>query len=74
MVSANGVRKKIPQLDDSKATHWGDVPAKILEQSIDMYLVELTIIINWYFQSECFPKELKMTVVIPIFKKEGQFR
>ena len=74
MVSANGVRKKIPQLDDSKATHWGDAPAKILEQSIDMYLVELTIIVNWYSQSECFPKELKMTVVIPIFKKEGQFR
>ena len=74
MDTTDGVRKKYPQLDNSKAIQCGDIPAKILEQSIDMYLVELINIVNSHFQNGYFPEKLKTTVVIPIFKKEGQFR
>ena len=53
------VKKEIPNLGDSKATHCGDIPAKILKECIGIYLVELTNIINSSFQNKCFPEELQ---------------
>ena len=64
------MRKKIYNLDDPKVTQCGDIPAKILRESIDIYLVELTNIINSSFQNGCFLEELKMAEVLTIFKKK----
>ena len=64
------VRKEILDLYDTKTTQCGDIAAKILKDSIDSYLVELTNIINSSFENECFREELKMTEGFPIFKKK----
>ena len=45
------------------------IPATILKESIDIYLVELTNI-NSSSQNECFPGQLKMAEIFPIFKKK----
>ena len=47
------------------------MPAKILNESIDICLVELTNIINSFFQYECFPEKLKITEVFAIFERKG---
>ena len=40
------VKKEILNLSSKKATRKGDIPAKILKNSINSYLSELTILIN----------------------------
>ena len=47
-----------------------DILTKILKGNIDIYLVQLTNIINSFFQSGCFPEELNMAEVLPIFKNK----
>ena len=61
------VRKEILNSDESKATQCGDIPAKILKESIDISLVELTNIINLSSQNGFFSEELKMAEVFPVF-------
>ena len=48
----------------------GDILTKILKGNIDIYLVQLTNVINSFFQSGCFPEELKMAEVLLIFKNK----
>ena len=50
--------------------HCGDILTKILEGNINIDLVQLTNIISSFFQSGCFPEELKMAEVLPIFKNK----
>lgn len=64
-VKTDEMKTEIFSLDDSEATQWGDIPAKILKESIKIYLVELTGIIKSSFRKGYF----KMTEVFPIFKK-----
>ena len=68
--TADEVRTEILNLDDAKATPCGDIPTKILKESIYIYLAELTNIIHPSFHKGCFPEELKMAEVFPIFKKK----
>ena len=62
------MRREIFNLDDSKATQCGKIRAKILKESIDIYLVELKDIINFSFWNGYFPEELKMAEFFIIFK------
>ena len=71
LVTRDEVKREIFNLVDSKAIQCGDIPAKILKESIDIYLNELIpTIINSSFQNGYFPEELKMAEVFPIFKKK----
>ena len=54
-----------------KDTRKGDVPAKILKNSINAYLSGLTILINNCLKKGVFPDELKLADVTPIFQKEN---
>ena len=45
-VSKLGVKKEILNLSSKKATRKGGIPAKILKNSINAYLSELTVLIN----------------------------
>ena len=47
----------------------GDIPADILKVTLDMHLSLITKIINLSFEHACFPDDLKLTEVSPIFKK-----
>ena len=63
------VREIILNLDGSKATPVGDIPSDILKSTVDIHLSFITKIINVSFENACFPDELKLSEVRPIFKK-----
>ena len=71
-VSELDVKKEILNLSSKKATRKGDVPAKILKNSINAYLSELTILINNRLKEGVFPDDLKVAHITPIFKKEDK--
>ena len=47
----------------------GDIPADMLKFTLDIHLWLIANIINLSFENECFPDDLKLTEVSPIFKK-----
>ena len=47
----------------------GYIPAAMLKFTVDIHLPFLTKIINYSFENGCFPDELKLAEVSPIFKK-----
>ena len=55
-------------LSSKKATRKGDIPAKILKNSINVYLSIL--INNCLMMKGVFPNDLKLVDITPIFKKE----
>ena len=48
-VTESEVRKEILNLSSKKATKNDDIPAKILKKSVDIYLKEITFLINACF-------------------------
>ena len=64
------IKKEILNLSPKKATRQGDIPAKILKNSINIYLSELTVLINNCLKKGIFPDGLKIADITPIFKKE----
>ena len=68
-VSQNDVKNVIKNLCNNKENLTGSIPANILKLSLESYLPKLTKIINDCFQNGCFPDELKLAEVIPIYKK-----
>ena len=69
-VSELDVKKEILNLSSKKATRKGDIPFKILKSSINVYLSELTILINNCLEKGVFPDDLKLADITPIFKNE----
>ena len=59
-VSELDVKKEILNLSFKKATRKGDIPAKILKNSINAYLSELIILINNCLKKRVFPDDLKL--------------
>ena len=70
-VSELDVKKEILNLSSKKGTRKGDIPAKMLINSINAYLSELTILINNCLKEGVFSDDLKLADITPIFKKEG---
>ena len=73
-VTESEVRKEILNLSTKKATKNGDIPAKILKKSVDIYIKEITFIINDCLEKGIFPDDLKLADVSPICKKEDSFK
>ena len=73
-VTESEVRKKILSLSTKKATKNGDIPAKILKKSVDIYIKEITFIINDCLEKGIFPDDLKLADVSPTFKKKDSFK
>ena len=57
------------RLDGAKSTPVGDILAGILKSTIDIHASILTKIINLSLRNGCFPDDLKVAEVSPIFKK-----
>ena len=70
-VSGLNLRKKILNLPSEKSPREGDIPAKILNSSINAYFSELTIFINNCLKRGVFLCDLKVADITPIFKKEA---
>ena len=72
-VTNSEVRKEILNLSSQKATKNGGIPVKILKKSVDIYIKEITFIINDCIENGIFPDNLKLANVSPIFKKDLKF-
>ena len=73
-VTESEVRKEILNLSTKKATKNGDIPAKILKKSVNIYIKEITFIINDCLEKGILPDDLKLADVSPIFKKEDSLK
>ena len=69
LVSYNEVKKEIENLYTKKSSTCGSIPATILKQCVNAYLPHLTNSINYSIQHSSFPQELKLSNVIPVYKK-----
>ena len=67
--SNNEVKKEIEILDSKKSSAYDSMPATILKQCVNPYLPHLTNSINYSVQHSNFPKELKLSEVILVYKK-----
>ena len=68
-LSNNEVTKEIENLDTKKLSTYGSIPATILKQCVNAYLPHLASSINYSIQHSNFPQELKLSEVIPVYKK-----
>ena len=57
-------------LDGSKASSVGDIPTNMLKQTIDIHHPIMTQIINMSIENDCYPDDLKLVEVSPVFKKK----
>ena len=64
------MRKFIINLDGSKAIPIGDKPTNMLKQRIDIHLPIMTQIIDMSIDNNCYPNDLKLAEVSPVFKKK----
>ena len=69
-VTEDLVREEIMNLDGSKATPIGNISADIQKSIVDAHLPFITRRINLSIKKGCFPEELKLAEVSPIFKKK----
>ena len=70
-VSVKEVKKELLTLSSKKATRKGNIPVKILKDSLSVFTKELTAIINNCIKDALFPNELKLADVPSAFKKDG---
>ena len=59
----------ILNLDSIEATAVGDIPAYMLKSTVDIHLHFTTKIINFSFENNCFPDDLKLAEVSLVYKK-----
>ena len=71
-VNENEVRKVILNMDGKKANLTGNIPAGILKDGDDSYISILTKILYTSLERGCFPNQLKLAEVTPVFKKEDE--
>ena len=62
----------ISTLDSSKSCQMNDIPISIIKKNVDIIVPVLCQNINYSFMTSCFPEELKIADVIPIFKKDSK--
>ena len=67
--SDDDVKKEIENLNIKKSSTYGSIPASILKQCVDAYLSQFTNSVNYSFQNNNFPQELKRSEVIPLYEK-----
>ena len=69
-VTEDQVREELMIIDGSKATPIGDISVDILQSAVDTQLLFITNSISLSIKKGCFPEELKIAEVSPIFKKK----
>ena len=69
-VTEDLVSEEIMNLDGCQATRIGDISVDILKSTADIHLPFITNSIIFSIKKDCFPEELKLAEVSPIFKKK----
>ena len=70
LVMEDLVREEIMNLDGSEASPIGYMSVDTLKSTVDIHLRFITNSINLSIENGCFPEELKLAEVSPIFKKK----
>ena len=65
----NNVSKQVKQIDTTRSGS-GNIPTKIIKDSIDVYVNQLTYCLNASIYDCSFPKTMKFGDVTPVFKKD----
>ena len=68
-VNIEDIKKDILKLDKKKASKRSDIPIKIIEENLNIFVDFLCTNINSSFKSSSFPSCLKMADVTPLHKK-----
>ena len=68
-VSKDDAKIEIRNLNVKKLSTYGSIPASILKQYVDAYLLYLTDSISYSLRESTFPEEPKHSEVIPVHKK-----
>ena len=68
-VTEEHVRQVTLSIDGSKAAPVGGIPASMLKVTLDIHISLITKLIELSFENGCFPEDLKLEEVSPIFKK-----
>ena len=68
-LSNDEMKKEIENLDTKKSSTYGYIPGTILKPCVNAYLSHLTNSINYSIQYSNCPQDLKLSEVIPVFKK-----
>ena len=70
-VTEDLVPKIILNIDNFKDTPVGDIPADNLKCTVDIHPPFTNKIINLFFENNCFPDDLNLAEVGPVFKKNN---
>ena len=73
-VSQDKVKKEVLNLNVKKTWTSSSIPAAVRKQSIEIHLTFLTNSINYTIKNDKFPDKLKMSEVIPLYKKGGSVK
>ena len=68
-VTESQVRKEILNISLKKVTKNGDISAKVLKKSVNIYIKEIRFVINNCIENGIFYDDLKLANVSPVFKK-----
>ena len=70
-VTESQVRKEILNISLKKVTKNGDISAKVLKKSVNIYIKEIRFVINNCTENGIFSDDLKLANVSPVFKQGG---
>ena len=73
-VSQDKVKKEVLNLNVKKTWTSSSITAAVWKQSIEIHLTFLTNSINYTIKNDKFPDKLKMSEVIPLYKKGGSVK
>ena len=71
-VSVSDIKKKLQNLDTSKATQKSDLPTKIIEENFDILVPFLFCSVNSSIDVSIIQKNLKFVDIIPAYKKNSR--
>ncbi|CAH1108249.1 unnamed protein product [Psylliodes chrysocephalus] len=70
-ITEEDVSSAISKLKFSTACGFDEISSILLKKCKTPILLPLTYLINISFQSRIFPKSLKRTIILPLFKKDN---
>ena len=72
-MSLAGIEKEIESLNINKASYSSDIPTKILKQNVDFFSHFILYYVNKSISSSNFLSILKLTDIIPVYKRDSRY-
>ena len=72
-MSLTDIEKEMKSLNTNKASHSSDIPTKILKQNVDFFSHFIFYYVDKSISSCTFLSILKLTDIIPVYKKDSRY-